>query len=137
MIPALRALASLLAADPLTVNEVSDQLGTVTHDFGANVMLAPRDPLFKEASVVRGIDPTTLKPSPTPAHVTLTPAEPPALETLTQAFGPATRVPAEEKIPPQAIFYLEMPGQPYTVALIAEVQQRRVTRITLRRDQRL
>lgn len=137
MLAALQALASLLARDPLTVDEVVEQLGTVTHDYGGNVLLKPRNPLFKEASVVRGIDSATLEPSNTPAHVTLTPVEPPSVNTLAQMFGAYRHIPAREKIAPQVIFYLDMPGQPYAVALIAEVREERAVKITLRRDRRL
>jgi len=137
MLAALQTLASLLARDPLTVDHVIEQLGTVTHDYGGNVLLAPRDPLFKEANVVREIDLTTLEPSNTPAHVTLTPVEPPSVETLAQTLGTYAQIPAKEKIPPQVIFYLDMPGQPYTIVLIAVVKEDRAVKITLRRDIRL
>jgi hypothetical protein len=137
MLAALQALASMLARDPLTVNQVVEELGTVTHDYGANVLLTPHDPLFKEASVVRGIDLTSFEPTDTPAHVALTPVEPPTLETLIRTFGTHTRIPAEEKIPPQVIFYLDMPSQPCTVALIARIRKGRAVTLTLRRDRRL
>jgi hypothetical protein len=136
MLAALQALAALLARDPLTVDETVEQLGTVTHDYGVNVLLMPRDPLFKEANVVRGIDPATHRQSDTPAHVEVTPVEPPAVETLAEAFGTYRRVPGEEKTPNKVIFYLDMPGQPCTVALIAAVKKGRAVKITLRRDRR-
>ena len=137
MLAALRELASVLARDPLTVDDVIAHLGgTVTHDYGANVVLAPRDPAFREASIVRGLDVATRQQSTAPAHVDLTPAELPTIETLAHAFGTYTEIPGEEKVPPQVIFYLDMPGQPYTVALIAEVKHGHAVRLTLRRDRR-
>jgi hypothetical protein len=138
MIAALEALAALLARDPLTVDDVIAHLGPARHDYGANVVLAPRDPSFTEANVMRDLDSAARKHTATPALVTLTPAEPPAVKTLAEHFGPYHTIPAEDKgIPPQVIFYLDQPGQPRAVALIAEVRDGRAARITLRRDQRL
>lgn len=134
MLAALQALAALLARDPLTVDDLIEYLGTVMQDYGANVVLRPRESAFQEASIVRGVKAVGFGPSTVPAHVTLTPVEPPTVETLAQAFGTYTRIPAEAKVPPQVIFYLDLPGQPRSVALIAEVKQGRAVRITLRRD---
>lgn len=135
MLKALGALASFLARDPLTVAQVVAELGTVTHDYRPNVIVAPFNPLFREANVVRGIDLATRKHGDSPALVELVPAEPPAVEELEAAFGAYTPIPAEDKgVLPQAIFYLEMPEQPCMIALIAAVQGERAVAITLRRD---
>ena len=136
MVAALRAVASLLAGEPLTVDQVIDHLGAVTRDYGGNVLLAPREPGFRQASVVRAVDPSTGSPTPTPAYVALTPLAPPPLTALTDAFGPFRRVPATGSIPERAMFALPTPGSPSAVTLIAEVEQGRATRITLRRDPR-
>jgi hypothetical protein len=134
MLATVRALAALLAGDPLTVDEVIAQLGAVAHDYGANVVVTPRDPAFGEASVVRGLDPTTARPSSAPAHVELTLVEPRPIEALADAFGTYREIPAEEKTPRQAIFSLDLPDRPRQVVLIAHLRQGRVVRIVLRRD---
>jgi|WetSurMetagenome_2_1015567.scaffolds.fasta_scaffold125405_1 hypothetical protein len=137
MIAVLQELASLLARDSLTVDQIIAKLGTVLHDYGSNILVTTSNLLFKEANVVREINLATLEPSNAPAHVILTPAEPVSLKILARAFGEYKNVPAKEKIPSKVIFYLEMPGQPYSVALIAEVENSRALKITLRRDVRL
>ena len=135
MLKALGVLASFLAQDPLTVDQVVAELGAVTHNYRPNVILAPFDPLFREANVVRGIDLVTRKHGERPALVELVPAEPPAVEELEAAFGAYTPIPAEDKgVLPQAIFYLTMPPAPVMIALIAAVQEERAVVITLRRD---
>ena len=136
MITALKALASLLARDPLTVDEVIEQLGKVTKNYTWNVLLTPHNPVFKEVSVGRAVDSATRKPANIPSYVEVTPTEPPAIEILAQAFGTYKRIPAEKKVPPQAIFYLDISGQPYTIALIADIKDNHATRIALRRDKR-
>ncbi|HEY3290547.1 MAG TPA: hypothetical protein VGK87_10510, partial [Anaerolineae bacterium] len=87
MLATLQALATLLAHDPLTMAEVTDYLGKVKHDYGANIIVTPHDTSFKEASVVGMIDHATLKPSGVPAHVVLLPVNPPTVEMLAQTFG--------------------------------------------------
>jgi hypothetical protein len=131
---ALQALALLLAREAVTVDEVVAHLGSVTHDYGANLLIAPRDASFTEANLVRGLDPATRHAADVPAHVEITPAEPPTIEALSRTFGTPVAVPAEERVPPRAIFYLDLPGQPRGVALIAHVKEGRAVRLTLRRD---
>jgi hypothetical protein len=137
MLAEIKELVSFLAGDPLTADQVITRLGTMIQDHGGNVSIKPRNPLFKEADVIREIDLKTLKPSNRPAHVSLTPVDPPALDSLTKAFGAYKLIPAEEKSLPQVIFYLDQPKRPYTVALIGELKGKRVVRIILRRDIRL
>jgi hypothetical protein len=137
MLSAVKELASFLASDPLTVDQVIKHLGSLTQDYGSNVTIKPRDPKFKEAEVVREIGQTTLKSSNRPAFLSLTPVEPPTLVSLAAMFGPYKKIAAEEKNPAQVIFYLDQPGKPYTVALIGEIKADKVVRITLRRDVRL
>lgn len=137
MIEELESIAALLARDPLTVRQVVERLGTATMDYGSNVLVAPSSPLFREANVVRQVDRTTFHPIDVPDHVYLTPAEPAPIAELSGAFGTYQEVPSVHEDPPELIFYLEMRGQPYAVALIARVQDERATEITLRRDVRL
>lgn len=136
MVEELLSLASLLARDPLMVSEVIAHIGSVIHDYESNVLIEPSDSQFSEAHVVRNIDLETFEPIDTPSHVVLMLAEPIEVEDLTQAFGKYDRFEAEEKVPPQLIFYLDMTGQPYSVALIADVEVDRVIEITVRRDKR-
>jgi hypothetical protein len=110
----------------------------VIEDYGGNVLLTPRDPQFSEANLVRRVNLTTLEPADEVAHLELTPAEVPTLESLATAFGDYSMVPAEDKgMLPLAIFYLDRPGRPVNIALIAEVKNDLVRRITLRRDPRI
>jgi hypothetical protein len=137
MVEDLESIATLLARDPLTVRQVVERLGTVITDYGSNVLVAPSSPLFREANIVRQVDRTTFDPIDVPAHIYLTPAEPPLMDELASAFGTYREVPSLHEDPPELIFYLEMRGQPYAVALIARVQGDRAIELTLRRDIRL
>lgn len=137
MIEELESIAALLARDPLTAGQVVERLGTVTTDYGSNVLVAPSSPLFREANVVRQVDRTTFHPIDVPDHVYLTPATPTPIAELSEAFGTYREVPSLHEDPPELIFYLEMRGQPYAVALIARVQAECAVEITLRRDMRL
>ena len=136
MVKELQELAALLARDPLTINDVIEHIGSVTHDYESNVLLSPNDSHFSEAHVVRQIDLKTFEPVDTPSHVILILAEPPEVEILVQAFGEYDRFEAEEYVPPQLYFYPDMTGQPYSVALIADIEGDRVIEITIRRDNR-
>ena len=135
MLATLQELISLLASDPLTVDQVVAALGTVADDYGVSLAVAPADPLFQEVIVARGVDLETRLPSDEPAFVRLTPAEPPSLETLAEAFGPYREIPREGRDRlPQAIFYLQPPEGRCLVALIAEVSEGQAVSITVRRD---
>jgi hypothetical protein len=135
MLAALQEMVSLLASDPLTVQQVAAKLGVVAEDLGASLAVAPADPLFEEVIVARGIDLATRLPSDEPAFVRLVPADPPSLETLAAAFGSYREIPPEDRGQlPQAIFYLQPPEGPCLVALIAEVREGQAVSITLRRD---
>jgi hypothetical protein len=137
MIAELQELASLLSSDALTVDQVIARLGAVAQDYGPNVLITPKSPAFKEINIVRTTNLRTLEPTNIPYLLIVTPAGPLALKDLSRAFGEYKNIPAEEKVPAQAIFYLDTPGQPYTVALIAGVKNYQVIKITLRRDKRL
>ena len=67
----------------------------------------------------------------------MTPAEPPTVKALADAFGPYKKLPPMKKLEKKIIFYLDLTGQPYTVALMASIKDDLVEEITLRRDQRL
>ena len=135
MLEALRALATYLANEPLTVGEVAAELGVVTHDHRSNVIVVPFDTRFQEANIVRGIDLSTRRLGESPALLELVPTDPPAIEELEAAFGDYTPIPAEDKgTLPQAIFFLQLPPAAYSIALIAAVQDGRAVAITLRRD---
>ncbi len=137
MLAAIKELAYFLAGEPLTADQIIEQLGKVIQDFGGNVTIQPRDPFFKTAGLVRELDPATLKSTNRPALISLAPTDPLTLKSLAGAFGPYQQIPAEDRVPPQVIFYLDLPGRPYTVALIGEVKGNRVVRLMLRRDIRL
>ena len=137
LIEELESIATLLADDPLTARQVVERLGTVSEDYGSNVLVAPGSPLFREANVVRDVDRTTFDPVDIPDHLYLTPTVPPLVDALTAAFGMYDEVPSLHGEPPELIFYLEMRGQPYAAALIARVQDDRAVELVLRRDIRL
>ena len=69
MLAILQSLISLLASEPLSVNRVIMELGKAEDDLGASVLIAPADPLFREAIVVRNIDLATREPGNIPALV--------------------------------------------------------------------
>lgn len=130
-IESLRSLATLLAADPLSVDDVADALGTEERSSAGDVLIAPFDPAFSEATVVRRAG------GDVPAHATVSLAEPTSLDELVAAFGSPRTVAAEEKVPAQALFPLDTPGTPYRITLIASLTDRgEVRRLTLRRDPR-
>lgn len=137
MIEALKALAALLARDPVTAAEVVLHLGTVKTDYGTNVRIVPRSDLFQEANVVREINPETYEPMDVPRNVHLTPGQPVTLKQLSAAFGPYQEVPSLDEHDREVLFHLDMPGQPRPVALIARLKGRRCVELTLRRDIRL
>jgi hypothetical protein len=136
MFAALQSFVEWMGSDPLFVDEMIDKIGVIIEDYGPNALLKPRDSLFSAAEIVRCPGSTSLVPNNTPSHIILTPAEPPAIETLMQAFGEYQKLPNRKPFPPRVIFYLDLPGCPYTVALIAEVRQGLATKIILRRDKR-
>jgi hypothetical protein len=130
-IESLRSLATLLAADPLSVDDVAEALGTEERSSAGDVQVAPFDAAFAEATVVRGAG------GDVPAHATVSLAEPTSLDELVAAFGRPSTVAAEEKVPAQALFPLDTPGTPYRITLIASLAERgEVRRLTLRRDAR-
>jgi len=137
IITALQDMASKLADGSVTVSSLIAQFGTVSQEYRGNTVLTPSDKQFRSIDVVRALDRTSRKPSDVPAHVDLEPVQAVGMETLTGAFGDYTLVPAEEKVPDQAVFYLDMPGKECKVALIAALKDDKVVRITLRRDRRL
>lgn len=137
MIAELKNIATLLASDPLTVQQVIAQLGAVTTDYGSNVLVAPNNPLFREAEVVRKVDLNTFDPLDTPANIHLTPVEPMPVAQLTGAFGAFHKYPARRKQLPTMVFDLDVGGQPCAVALIASIKDDQVVELTLRRDIRL
>ena len=135
MLAALQELISLLASDPLTVQQVAGRLGEVAEDLVASLAVTPAVPIFQEVIIARSIDLTTREPTDVPAFVRLVPAEPPSLETLSEAFGPYREIPPQDLDRlPQAIFYLQLPEGPCLIALIAEVSDGQAVSITLRRD---
>jgi hypothetical protein len=136
MLAALQELISLLASDPLTVQQVAGRLGEVAEDLVASLAVTPAGPDLEEVIIARSIDLTTREPTDVPAFVRLVPAEPPSLETLSEAFGPYREIPPQDLDRlPQAIFYLQLPPEgPCLIALIAEVSDGQAVSITLRRD---
>ena len=135
MLAALQELVSLLASDPLSVDQVVAALGTIQEDLGASVAVTPASPLFREVIVARAIDLATRQPSDAPALIRLTPADRPTLEALAEAFGRYREIPPEDRGQlPQAIFYLQLPEGPCLIALIAEVREGQAVTLTLRRD---
>ena len=136
MIELLRELATLLARDPLTVDDVVERLGPVVQDTDYNLLIDPRNPLLGGVNLVRLMDQHTLEPGETPAFLELTPAEPLALGSLEQMFGVSKTIwPDHEEELPQAIF--EQPvatSLSHETVLIAAVDDGRVLSLTLRRD---
>lgn len=135
MIAELQAIISLLTTDPLTVDQVVENLGTVTTNYTPNVVVKPYSSELKEASVLRRMDARTFQHINTPNSVTLKPTMPPTVETLAQAFGEYNEVISTDALPPRIIFYLDKYSKKYTIALIAYIEEGRAIQITLRRDQ--
>jgi hypothetical protein len=130
-VESLRALAALLATDPLSVDDFADALGSEERSSAGDVQVAPFDPAFTEAKVVRRAG------GEAPAHATVSLADPTSVEELSEAFGSPRLVAAEEKVPAQALFPLDAAGLPYRITLIASVADGgEVRRVTLRRDPR-
>jgi hypothetical protein len=134
-------LCATLSRARLTVREVADSLGTIVQDQGGHlaVTVQPRDPAFTRAVIAR--DSQTGEP----AHVELSLAAAIAVAALRQAFGELTVVPvARAGKPTGIIFRVDHAGQPYTCAILADVQpgqrdiaQSMVSALTVRRDVRL
>lgn len=137
MIAEIQAIACLLASEPLTMDEFVGKFGTVTHDYGVNVLVKPDDPQFKEVSVGRDVDFTTRKPLNTPEDIDITPLKPPTVEALVQAFGPYKKtLTLHYTSPPRIRFYLNMSDRPYRVVMGADIRDGRAIRIRLRREKR-
>jgi hypothetical protein len=130
-VEALRSVAGLLAVDPLSADNVAEELGSEESRSAGDIHVAPFHAAFAEATVVREAG------GEAPAHATLALAEPTSVDELAEAFGRPSLVGAEEKVPAQAVFALPVGEEPYRVTLIANVGAGGlVRRVTLRRDPR-
>ncbi len=137
IIGAINRLAALLAQDAVTIDQVGVLLGKVARNNSGNVIIAPHDPLFTEANIVRRLGQTP-EPSSSPAHVDLTLAQPQPVASFESAFGTPREIPSEDKgVPPKLIFHLEMEGQPQSITLIASLKKGEIVAVTLRWDRRL
>ena len=131
MIATLRELAATLAAEDVTVDELVAALGGEPVDLIGNVVVdEPALDGVSRANVVRGLT------GEAPAHVTLELLTPVAEGALTAAFGrPAEVTPERTGAPNRFLYDLELPDGPFTIALLASVDDGGgARRITLRRD---
>lgn len=139
MIDTLKKLTRLLSTDPLTVEDVVSQVGTLVEDPGgaAAVKVRPTQELFREAQVFR--HPATGAPD----VLRLVPADGQALtaKALRAAFGDFKRLPSTQlEADPELFRVVDYPELPYQCAVIAEVSrsdESAVTVVSLRRDIRL
>jgi hypothetical protein len=133
VIATLRALATTIASDDVTVDGLVHSLGGSAVEKLGNVLVD--DPSLEgvaQASVVRDAS------GQAPAHVTLELLDPVAEEALTASFGAPTPVAPEFPGGPERVLYeLDLPDGSYNAALIASIEERGARRVTLRRDPRL
>ena len=142
MIDIIQNLIKLLSSDPLTSPQVAECLGKVLGEDKKHAPLSvkPHDKAFREVKIMR-------KPNGTPTSVTLSLAEAQTvtLADLRAAFGDYNTMPRMNwQMPPRVMFQVDIPGQPYTCAIFADLQMGQepadssvVTTITVRRDIRL
>jgi hypothetical protein len=142
MIDTIQNLIKLLSSDPLTSPQVAESLGKVIGEDKKHAPLPvqPRDSAFRDIKIMR-------KPNGTPTSVTLSLSEPhrTTLADLRATFGDYNPMPRMNWQSPQRVmFQVDIPGQPYTCAIFADVQMGQepadssvVTAITVRRDMRL
>lgn len=123
MIEVLRELATALAADDVTTEDVVARLDGRTQDLGANVIVdAPAVAGVSQANVVRN--------GAEPAHVTLELEAPLRVSDLQAAFGTPRRVyPDHRGAPVELVF-----SMPVAATLIAAERDGEVRTVTLRRD---
>jgi hypothetical protein len=130
VIATLRELAATLAAD-VTVDAFVAALGGDAVDLSGNVVVdEPALDGVARANVVRALT------GEAPAHVTLDLLTPVEEGALTAAFGRPTEVTPERTGAPGRFLYdVELPDGPFTIALLASVDDDGgARRITLRRD---
>lgn len=123
MIEVLRELATALAADDVTMEDVVARLDGRTQDLGSNVIVdAPAVAGVSQANVVRN--------GAEPAHVTLELKAPLTVSDLEAAFGTPRRVyPDHRGAPVELVF-----SMPVAATLIATERDGEVRTVTLRRD---
>jgi hypothetical protein len=139
----LRTLCVVLSSESVSPDDAARALNATEEypDDAGNLIVIPADPDFSRAAIVGSVD------SPgTPAHVTLSVSEGREIpvESLKKSFGDFRIVPAHRpRDLPQIIFYPDLPGQPHSCAVIADVQASGgdldagvAKSVTLRRDKR-
>lgn len=130
IIAMLRELAATLAAEDVTVDEFVAALGAEPVDLIGNVVVdEPALDGVARANVVKDLT------GEAPAHVTLDLLSPVAKGALTAAFGrPTELAPEPTGAPTRFLYDLELLDGPFTIALLASVDDAGARRITLRRD---
>jgi len=133
VIATLRELATTVASDAVTVDDLVHRLDGTAVDMIGNVLVdSPSLEGVAQASVVR------VASGEAPAHVTLELIDPVPEEALTASFGTPTPVPPEFPGGPDRLLYeLDLPDGSYTASLIANIEEQGARRVTLRRDPRL
>ncbi len=116
----LKDLCRLMSSAPLTVDEVRKNLAGTPFRTAFGTEPGSNAPAFARLAM--------------PAGTGLT------LEALQREFGPADRAPGTGRgAPDEYLIYVDLPGYPYTCALVIEKQQEQpsVEAVTVRRDIRL
>lgn len=144
MIDTLQSLCSFLSDADITVQETGTHLGTHITDQGGNLplIIQPTDTSFASAEVVREFE------TQNPAHILLTIADSATLSVpeLAASFGNFRQIPKmQPNLPTRIMFTSDIPGKPYTCALIAAIApntqdiiaQGNITSVIVRRDIRL
>lgn len=127
----LQSIAHWLACGPQRATDAAAHLGTVTEDFGSNMLVAPTSPLFREANVVRQVDHTTFDPTEEMSHLLLTPVEPIPLTVLTSSFGTAEEIPSLHDNPPDLLFHIRSCRYTPPVTLVARTGDDRAVEFEL------
>ena len=111
----LKQLCQVLAADHVTVADVTRRLGAVDEDPGdGSVAVRPASPAFTDARIVRDVG------SDAPAHVELTlrPSAGPTVADLRSAFGEGRELPRLHAGDlTRQIFYVDYPSGTHTCAI--------------------
>jgi hypothetical protein len=123
LIEVLRELATALAGDDVTTEDIVARLDGRTQDMGSNLIVdAPAVAGVWQANVVRD--------GAAPAHVTLELEAPLAAGDLEAAFGTPRRVHPDHRGAPVELVF----SMPVAVTLIAAERDGEVRKVTLRRD---
>ncbi len=120
LLSVLKDLCQLMSGGPLTVDEVRKKLAGL--------------PLRSSVAAEPGSS------APAFARLVVPPEAGLTLEALQKAFGPANLAPPMGRgMPAEYLIYVDLPGYPYTCALVVEkeLDKQAVMAVTVRRDIRL